>query len=199
VGVALPWRRRLGQMGRAVDPRRIHRLRDDDRVSPTSMAIDEQMTSVRLLELERIRRVGGSAPPARSTDPAPTPIIPVAAPTNAGARTRWRAEPADGAHACPPPAWRVCGLGWTPSARHPRRPQGPDRRAASARARQASHHASLGARRRGRPLPRPTFGLRHQRWNKPIGRPVPRRWAVSLIVTIERSPLVAAATRWMLV
>jgi hypothetical protein len=38
-----------------------------------------------------------------------------------------------------------------------------------------------------------------QRWNKPIGRPVPRRWAVSLIVTIERSPLVAAATRWMLV
>ena len=38
-----------------------------------------------------------------------------------------------------------------------------------------------------------------QRWNKPIGRPVPRRWAVSLIVTIERSPLAAAATRWMLV
>ncbi len=32
-------------------------------------------------------------------------------------------------------------------------------------------------------------------WNKPIGRPVPRRWLVSLIVTIERSPLDAPATR----
>ena len=42
-------------------------------------------------------------------------------------------------------------------------------------------------------------GCRVQRWNKPTGRPVPRRWAVSLIVTIERSPVAAAATRWMLV
>jgi hypothetical protein len=33
------------------------------------------------------------------------------------------------------------------------------------------------------------------RWNSPMGRPVPRRWLVSLMVTIERSPLDAAATR----
>ena len=38
-----------------------------------------------------------------------------------------------------------------------------------------------------------------QRWNSPIGRPLPRRCGVSLTVTIERSPVPAAATRWMLV
>ena len=33
--------------------------------------------------------------------------------------------------------------------------------------------------------------------NSPIGSPVPRRWAVSLIVSTLRSPLRAAATRWI--